>query len=61
MGHLVRMVYRRRCQFNYKYELSNFVNKYWNEITVNELRNLIQSITKRDIDVNEKKCGLTSY
>jgi len=47
-------------QINSKHELSNFV-KCWNEITVNELRNLIQSMSKRCIEVIEKKGGLTSY
>ena len=58
---LARMVYHHGRQFNSRHELSNFVKKCWNEITVNELRNLIQSMPKRCVEVIEKKGGLTSY
>ena len=60
-GILVRSVYANGHQYHSVAELQDSVRKCWLEIPIEVLRNLIDSMSDRLVEVIIKKGGITKY
>jgi hypothetical protein len=58
---LSRLVYRDGCQFETTKQLKAAIIESWEKITIEEGRNLINSMPRRLFELIKNKGGLTSY